>query len=105
MPKPSTELAIRKPPGAIKLPDKGLWTDRFEIRSESSDRIYVIARHKESGKYGCSCPGYCIMKYDKKTGRAYRSCKHLTDGCGLTLSQIHGNDLLTDERAGQKKLR
>ena len=72
---------IVRPRSAVALPDKGVWTNRFEIRSESSNRVYVVAQHKETGKWGCSCPGYC----------AHRKCKHLTRGCGLDESEIHGN--------------
>lgn len=53
---------------AITLPDNDQWQNRFEIRSESSNRIYVIAQHKIKGHWGCSCPGW----------KAHRHCKHLT---------------------------
>jgi hypothetical protein len=52
-----------------KLPDNKLWTNRFEIHSETSDRVYVIAQNKEHGHMGCSCPAW----------RRYRHCKHLTE--------------------------
>lgn len=79
---------IIRPKSAVALPDKGVWTNRFEIRSETSNRIYVIAQHKETGGYGCSCPSYCTR----------RKCKHLIRGCGLDESQIHGNAKLSYER-------
>lgn len=50
------------------LPDNKLWKNRFEIRSESSNRIYIIAQNIEKGYMGCSCPGW----------RRYRTCKHLS---------------------------
>ena len=49
------------------LPDNSQWENRFEIHSESSDRIYVIAQHKEKRHFGCSCPAW----------RTRRKCKHL----------------------------
>jgi hypothetical protein len=55
------------PPGTRPLPDGPLWCNRFEVKSESSDRIYVIAQNKSTELWGCSCPGY----------RTRRSCKHL----------------------------
>jgi len=50
-----------------KLPDSGQWTNRFEVRSESSDRVYIIAQHKTGRHWGCSCPGW----------KRHRTCKHL----------------------------
>lgn len=49
------------------LPDNKVWENRFEIKSESSNRIYIIAQHKEKRHWGCSCPGW----------RTRRDCKHL----------------------------
>lgn len=59
-------VKINIPTGDI-LPDKKLWTNRFEIRSESSNRVYIIAQHIEKQHWGCSCPGWKI----------HRKCKHL----------------------------
>ncbi len=53
--------------GAALLPDNTLWRHRFEIRSETSSRLYTVAQRKSDGSWGCSCPGW-------KTRRA---CKHL----------------------------
>ena len=50
------------------LPDNKLWKNRFEIHSETSNRVYVIAQNIEKGHMGCSCPGW----------RRYRNCKHLS---------------------------
>lgn len=50
-----------------KLPDNAQWKNRFEIRSSSSNRVYVIAQHITKGHMGCSCPGW----------RRHRTCKHL----------------------------
>ncbi len=50
------------------LPDNDQWKNRFEIKSETSDRIYIIAQNKKKKHWGCSCPSYRIR----------RVCKHLT---------------------------
>lgn len=51
----------------IRLPDVELWQHRFQVESESSNRLYVIAQHKNKKHWGCSCPGW----------KRYRHCKHL----------------------------
>jgi len=43
------------------------WINRTEIRSETSNRVYVVAQHAEKRYWGCSCPGW----------RRHRRCKHL----------------------------
>ena len=53
--------------GAVILPDNDQWENRFEIRSESSNRIYIVAQHKQKRHWGCSCMGW----------KRYRRCKHL----------------------------
>jgi hypothetical protein len=78
----SQEIEVNLPRGSRILENTGLWEKRFEIHSESSDRVYVIARNKKSQKWGCSCPGW----------RRWRKCKHLTIGCGLPDTMIHGRD-------------
>jgi uncharacterized Zn finger protein len=50
------------------LPDTDQWQLRFNIESESSNRLYVIAQHKTKRHWGCSCPGW----------KRYRNCKHLS---------------------------
>lgn len=52
----------------VALPDNDQWQNRFEVKSETSDRIYIIAQHKMKKHWGCSCPGW----------RIHRKCKHLT---------------------------
>jgi hypothetical protein len=52
----------------LALPDNSLWENRFEIKSESSDRLYTIAQHKVKRHWGCSCMAW----------KRYRQCKHLT---------------------------
>ena len=59
---------IRKPAGSVSLPDNDQWQLRFEIRSESSGRVYIVAQNKKHLHWGCSCPAYRTRRY----------CKHLT---------------------------
>ena len=56
----------------VMLPDNDQWENRFEIHSETSDRVYVVAQHKMLRHWGCSCMGW----------KRYRKCKHLS-GIGL----------------------
>lgn len=63
----TTLPTLHVPPGA-RLPDKGEWTNRFEVRSASSNHLYVIAQHRTKRHWGCSCPGW----------RTHRTCKHLS---------------------------
>lgn len=58
--------------GAVILTDNKTHTNRMEIRSETSNRIYIVAQAKNSGEWQCSCPGWIM----KKPGRP-RGCKHL----------------------------
>jgi len=49
------------------LPDNDRYKNRFEIKSETSNRLYIIAQNKSNGIWSCSCPGWII----------HRKCKHL----------------------------
>lgn len=50
------------------IPDNDQWQNRFEVHSESSDRVYIIAQNKKLKHWGCSCPAW----------RVHRKCKHLS---------------------------
>jgi len=50
------------------LPDNASYTNRFEIKSETSDRIYIIAQSKSGRWWSCSCHGFL----------RHKKCKHLT---------------------------
>ncbi len=60
------------PRNSIELPDNDQYTNRFEIHSESSDRVYVVAQHKTGRWWGCGCFGWIRNK----------RCKHL-DALGI----------------------
>ena len=91
----NTQIAIRKPAGANTLPDNDQWQNRFEIKSESSGRIYIVSQNKVSLKWACSCPAWITR----------RKCKHLIDGCGLSTSQIHGFGSITSGPGARGKIR
>ncbi len=62
---PAKSVSVNK---ANVLPDNAQWKNRFEIRSESSDRVYIVSQNIAKGHMGCSCMGW----------KRYRNCKHLT---------------------------
>ena len=63
--------------GKRMLPDTQIWINRMEIKSETSDRIYIVAQHKIHRHWGCSCPGW----------KRYRKCKHLK-ALGLPANEV-----------------
>lgn len=67
----SNKLTLRIP-REVALPDNSQWTNRFEINSESSDRVYIVSQNKQKRYWGCSCPAWRVRRY----------CKHL-DALGL----------------------
>lgn len=60
-------ITVYVPPDAERLSDSRDYTNRFEIHSETSNRVYLIAQHKTKRYWTCSCPRW-ITK---------RECKHL----------------------------
>jgi hypothetical protein len=62
---PTIILPVKK---SNVLEDNKLWKNRFEIHSETSDRVYVVSQNIAKGHMGCSCMGW----------RRYRTCKHLS---------------------------
>ena len=55
-------------PASKNLPDNSHFTHRFEIKSSSSNRVYVVAQSKSGRWWACSCPGWIRHKH----------CKHLS---------------------------
>lgn len=70
-------LPVLRVPQSMMLPDSDQWENRFEIHSETSNRIYVIAQNKKRRHWGCSCPAY----------RTRRRCKHLEE-IGLPTNEV-----------------
>ena len=62
----SKDLAVAARFDATLLPDNAQYTHRMAIRSESSDREYVVAQRKANGQWSCGCPGFL----------RFRRCKH-----------------------------
>jgi hypothetical protein len=56
------------PNDSLTLPDNDQWQNRFEVHSETSNRVYIIAQHKVRKHWGCSCMGW----------KRFRKCKHLS---------------------------
>ena len=55
------------------LPDTAQYINRFEIKSESSNRVYTMAQRKSDGVMTCSCPGW----KNARNGHESRTCKHV----------------------------
>ncbi len=60
-------LAVLKRKAEALLPDTATHENRFEIRSESSDAIYIIAQSKTGRWWSCGCHGWI----------RHKKCKHL----------------------------
>ena len=60
-------VLFAKENGVALLPDNDRYTNRIEIKSETSNRLYVIASNKSTGVWSCPCPVWII----------HRKCKHL----------------------------
>jgi len=63
----ATEIVIRRAIEESGLPDNDQWENRFEVRSASSGRVYIVSQNKAKRHWGCSCPGW----------KRHRKCKHL----------------------------
>lgn len=48
-------------------PDDKVWENKFYVKSESSNRLYVVSQNIQKRHWGCSCPAYITR----------RRCKHL----------------------------
>jgi len=63
-----TIATVARQLGATLLEDTARHEYRMNIRSESSSRLYVVARQKSDKQWQCSCMGWI----------RHRNCKHLT---------------------------
>lgn len=59
------------------MPNTDQWVNRTEIRSETSNRVYVVSQHAAKRYWACSCPGW----------RTHRKCKHL-ERLGLPCGEV-----------------
>ena len=80
----STNLpVVHRPSSSRALPDNTQFENRFEVKSETSNRIYVIAQSKTGRWWGCGCNGWI----------RWRKCKHLK-AVGLPAGQVPYEALL-----------
>jgi hypothetical protein len=63
----ANEMTIFIPQESNRLPDNAAYTNRFEVKSESSNAVYVIAQSKSGKWWSCGCRGWISKKH----------CKHL----------------------------
>jgi hypothetical protein len=58
-----------------RIEDNEKCKNRYQIRSETSDVIYIIGQEKTTGEWVCTCKQFSMYNRDRKSG--YRPCKHL----------------------------
>jgi len=58
-----------------RIEDNEKCKNRYQIRSETSDVIYIIGQEKATGEWVCTCKQFSLFNRDRKSG--YRPCKHL----------------------------
>lgn len=58
------KLGLRK---SALLPDNTQYTNRFFVKSETSNRMYIVAQHRSGRWWSCGCFGWIRHKH----------CKHL----------------------------
>lgn len=64
----STNLpVVHRPAGSRALPDNAQYVNRFEIKSQSSNALYIVAQSKSGRWWACGCFGWIRHKH----------CKHL----------------------------
>jgi hypothetical protein len=76
MPLQQQEIVIRQPQSAM-LPNNKLYQNRFEIHSETSDSVYIVAQNKDGLWWSCGCFGWI----------RHRHCKHL-EALGLPGNKV-----------------
>ena len=64
-------------PSDLRLPDNAQYTNRFEVKSETSNRKYTVAQNKSGRWWACGCSGWIRWKH----------CKHLRN-MGLPGSHV-----------------
>lgn len=64
------------PAGSTRLPDTQRHTCRFQIRSDSSDKLYTIAFDRAASCWQCSCPAFIFRRRGRGVDAGF-GCKHL----------------------------
>jgi len=73
MPYQAKDLALISQTTGLKiLGDTATHKARMEIKSESSNRLYLVSFRPSLQQWECSCPAWCMKKAGKPRG-----CKHL----------------------------
>lgn len=67
----SLQILIKGNRDIAVLEDNATHKNRFEIKSETSNRLYIVAQSKKDNSWQCSCPGWIIKRGPERT------CKHL----------------------------
>lgn len=62
-------ITLYIPSNSLRLPDNDQWTNRFNLHSSSSNRVYTVAQNKKKRFWGCDCMGW----------KRYRKCHHLRE--------------------------
>ena len=63
----SEQAIVVRPPDSRLLPDTKTHVNRFEIKSETSGDIYIVAQNRSGRFWSCGCHGWIRWKH----------CKHL----------------------------
>jgi hypothetical protein len=87
-----TAIEIFNNLGLETLPENDTWAHRFQIKSGTASRLYVIGKHRETGMWVCSCPGF----------RSHRHCKHMS-AVSSTTSEVDRVDGIPIMLASAKK--
>ena len=67
--KEPTFASVLSIPLGDMLQPSGQWENRFEVKSATTNRAYIVAQHKRGRYWSCSCPDW----------NQHRHCKHLSD--------------------------
>ena len=55
-------------PKELWLPDEGIYQNRFHVKSDSSNNLYIVSTNsRNNNSWGCACPGW----------KRHRKCRHL----------------------------
>ncbi len=86
-----SDLAIAKSVGGVALPDNAAFHHRMQIKSGSSDKLYVVAQSKANGTWQCACNGW----------KSHRHCRHLDAMLPKLLAAYGGGVAKLPEKASK----